>query len=383
MAGWAECDHVVVVVGAAVGDAASAGRGSAQYPQSRHADRAHRLLGVGPLASDVVANDVWDVPGPPVRRLDGPALYGSYCGSGCAACRSSSWWRAAWWALFRNFTNSVPHGDAVPSLAGATDLDGSAQNILLIGNDSRAGASKAELDALSHRARPADRQHRHDDDPARARRREAVDHLLPARLLGDHPGPRQGQAELGLQRRLQRGQEAPAQRAAGAERRDPADPVDAVRAHRAAHRPLHAGQPARLLPHQQRHRRRDGVPERRAEPEHRPRRLRQGLLGHRPAQGRLGDQGHAGAGVRATAARPALGDLDRIQRQQYFLGAAFRKVTSAGVLLNPFKLHDLLHAVGSSLLTDPASTCSRWRGPSSSCRLATSASRRCRTTGRS
>jgi hypothetical protein len=47
------------------------------------------------------------------------------------------------------------------------------------------------------------------------------------------------------------------------------------------------------------------------------------------------------------------GDLDRIKRQQYFLSSAFRKVTSAGVLLNPFKLHDLLTAVGSSLLIDP------------------------------
>jgi hypothetical protein len=47
------------------------------------------------------------------------------------------------------------------------------------------------------------------------------------------------------------------------------------------------------------------------------------------------------------------GDLDRIKRQQYFLRAAFEKVASAGVLLNPFKLHDLLNAVGSSLLTDP------------------------------
>jgi LCP family protein required for cell wall assembly len=48
------------------------------------------------------------------------------------------------------------------------------------------------------------------------------------------------------------------------------------------------------------------------------------------------------------------GDLDRIKRQQYFLRAAFEKIASAGVLLNPFKLHDLLKAVGSSLLTDPS-----------------------------
>jgi LCP family protein required for cell wall assembly len=47
------------------------------------------------------------------------------------------------------------------------------------------------------------------------------------------------------------------------------------------------------------------------------------------------------------------GDLDRIKRQQYFLKSAFQKVTSAGMLLNPFKLHRLLSAVGKSLLVDP------------------------------
>ncbi len=48
------------------------------------------------------------------------------------------------------------------------------------------------------------------------------------------------------------------------------------------------------------------------------------------------------------------GDLDRIRRQQYFLASAFHQITSAGVVLNPFKLHDLLNAIGSSLLTDPS-----------------------------
>ena len=32
------------------------------------------------------------------------------------------------------------------------------------------------------------------------------------------------------------------------------------------------------------------------------------------------------------------GDLDRIVRQQYFMSAVFRKVTSLGVLTNPIKL---------------------------------------------
>jgi len=47
------------------------------------------------------------------------------------------------------------------------------------------------------------------------------------------------------------------------------------------------------------------------------------------------------------------GDLDRIKRQQYFLSAAFRKMTSSGVLLNPFKLQSLLKAVSDSIYTDP------------------------------
>ena len=46
------------------------------------------------------------------------------------------------------------------------------------------------------------------------------------------------------------------------------------------------------------------------------------------------------------------GDLDRIVRQQYFLSAVFRKVTSAGVLANPFKLQKLLTAVSSSMQLD-------------------------------
>jgi len=46
------------------------------------------------------------------------------------------------------------------------------------------------------------------------------------------------------------------------------------------------------------------------------------------------------------------GDIDRIARQQYFLAASFRKLKSAGTLLNPFKLQDLLGAVSSSLTVD-------------------------------
>lgn len=47
------------------------------------------------------------------------------------------------------------------------------------------------------------------------------------------------------------------------------------------------------------------------------------------------------------------GDIDRIHRQQYFIGAMVNKMTSAGVLLNPVKLNDLLNAVTGSMRMDP------------------------------
>ncbi|MCU1616021.1 MAG: LytR family transcriptional regulator [Frankiales bacterium] len=47
------------------------------------------------------------------------------------------------------------------------------------------------------------------------------------------------------------------------------------------------------------------------------------------------------------------GDLDREVRQQYFLSTELRKVASTGVLLNPGKLNQLLKAVSSALETDP------------------------------
>jgi len=55
-------------------------------------------------------------------------------------------------------------------------------------------------------------------------------------------------------------------------------------------------------------------------------------------------------------ARKSLGngsDTDRIDRQQRFLGALVSKVRSNGVLLNPTKLYPLLDAATSSLTTDP------------------------------
>ena len=46
-----------------------------------------------------------------------------------------------------------------------------------------------------------------------------------------------------------------------------------------------------------------------------------------------------------------LGDIGRMQRQQQFVAAVFRKATSTGVLLNPFKLKDLISAVFKTVKT--------------------------------
>src|SRR5579875_3850343 len=53
------------------------------------------------------------------------------------------------WAAYKNFTASIPHGAPVPALRpGQTDPDGAATDILLVGDDTRAGATPAELKAL-------------------------------------------------------------------------------------------------------------------------------------------------------------------------------------------------------------------------------------------
>jgi LCP family protein required for cell wall assembly len=46
------------------------------------------------------------------------------------------------------------------------------------------------------------------------------------------------------------------------------------------------------------------------------------------------------------------GDIDRIKRQQQFIGAMIRKVLSAGTLANPFKLNRFLNTATSSLKAD-------------------------------
>lgn len=47
-----------------------------------------------------------------------------------------------------------------------------------------------------------------------------------------------------------------------------------------------------------------------------------------------------------------MGDLGRMQRQQQFVSAVFRKATSSGVLLNPIKMKNLISAIFSTVKTD-------------------------------
>lgn len=49
---------------------------------------------------------------------------------------------------------------------------------------------------------------------------------------------------------------------------------------------------------------------------------------------------------------PLTEDFAREMRQRYFLDAAFNKILSARVLLNPFKLRDLINAVDNAFITD-------------------------------
>ncbi|MDT4906069.1 MAG: hypothetical protein QOH52_4085 [Pseudonocardiales bacterium] len=260
------------------------------------------------------------------------------------------------WVTFKNFTASVPHGDKVPGLTSAeSDPDGGDRNILLIGNDTRAGATPAELDAL-HTG--------HDISTVNA----DTMMLLHVPANGSRPTlvsfprdswvsiPGHGQGKI-----------------------NSAYPLGYNTA-KTAHRSETAAQSAGIIETIKTIHLLTGL--------YVDHYMQVNLLGFYRISEAIGgvtvclkaaqnpstdrDQfgrGYSGInlpkGVSVIKGQQALafvrqrhglpqGDLDRIKRQQYFLKAAFEKVTSAGTLLNPFKMRDLLKAVGKSLLTDPA-----------------------------
>ena len=260
------------------------------------------------------------------------------------------------WALYKNFTSSVPHGDPIPPLAaGQKDLDGSAQDILLIGNDSRAGATKAEQDAM-HSG--------HDDGtvntdtmmilhlPAGGGRPTIIS--FPRDSWVNIPGYGLGKLNSAY--------------------------GDAFNAAQNKHESLHDSEGAGALLTAKTLTQLTGL--------HIDHYLQVDLIGFYRISEAIGGvtvclnhaenattdadafgSGYSGidlpAGVSVIKGAQALafvrqrhglpnGDLDRIRRQQYFLASAFHKIATAGELLNPFKLNKLLTAVSSSLLTDPS-----------------------------
>jgi LCP family protein required for cell wall assembly len=259
------------------------------------------------------------------------------------------------WVTFKNFTAHVPHGEPVPALrAGEHDADGSDQNILLIGNDTRAGATRAELKAL-HTG--------HDKSTANA----DTMMLLHVPADGARPTlvsfPRDSWVSI------------PGH---GKGKINSAYP-DGYNAAKAAGRGETAAQSAGIILTIKTIHALTGL--------YIDHYMQVNLLGFyriseaiggvtvclNHAQNASTDRDEFGSGysgidlpkgvsvikgVQALAfvrQRHGLphGDLDRIKRQQYFLKAAFQKVTSAGTILNPFKLRDMLSAIGKSLLIDP------------------------------
>jgi LCP family protein required for cell wall assembly len=256
------------------------------------------------------------------------------------------------WATYKQFTASIPHGDPVP--ASASDPDGGAQNILLIGNDTRVGATRAELKAL-HTGH--DRTTANTDTmmllhvPDGGGRPTLVS--FPRDSWVSIPGHGKGKLNSAY--------------------------PDAYNAAKAAGRSERQAQSAGILLVARTISALTGL-----RIDHY---MQVSLLGFyriseaiggvtvclNAAQNASTDRDEYGSGysgidlpkgVSVIKGAQALafvrqrhglphGDLDRIKRQQYFLRAAFEKIVSAGVLLNPFKLHDMLKAVGSSLLTDP------------------------------
>lgn len=260
------------------------------------------------------------------------------------------------WASYQNFTASIPHGAAVPALrAGQVDPDGAATDILLVGDDTRAGATPAELKAL-------------------------------------HAGRDQTTVNADTMMLLH----IPAGGGAPSIVSFPRDSWVTIPGH--GHNKINAAYPIGYDTARQ-----DGAGERAAESAginltirtielltglHVDHYMQVDLLGFyrisqaiggvrvclKQAQNATTDadaygSGYSGIdlpkGVSVIEGEQALafvrqrhglphGDLDRIKRQQYFLKAAFTKITSAGMLLNPFKMHALLTAVGRSLLIDPS-----------------------------
>ena len=155
------------------------------------------------------------------------------------------------WATYRQFTQGIQHGFALPKVAsGKKDIDGKDQNILLLGNDSIAGATAAEVRALGT---TTDRNDAATDTmmilhvPADGSKATIIS--FPRDSWVAIPNHGMGKINARVRRRIQRrrgpGRARPAEQAERRHHPCRADPDQ--QPDRPAHRPLRADQPARLL----------------------------------------------------------------------------------------------------------------------------------------
>ena len=255
------------------------------------------------------------------------------------------------WATYRQFTEGIQHGVALPKVAkGKKDVDGKDQNILLLGNDSIAGATKDEVNALGT---TTDRNDSATDTmmilhvPADGSKASIISFprdswvMIPGHGMGKINGAYvdgfNDAASQGAKDMLSK-QSAGIMLAAQALtnlsglhidhyvqinllgfyeiskaiggvdlclNEDANDPFSTIHMHAGWNRNVKGKQALAFV------RQRHGFPD-------------------------------------------GLGDIDRIKRQQYFLSAVFHKAVSGGTLLNFGKLRSLLNAVKKSLITDPS-----------------------------
>ena len=250
-----------------------------------------------------------------------------------------------YWSTYRQVQASVPTAAPLPSAAsGKPDVDGKDQNILLLGNDSRTGATPAELAALATT----------DDGGSANTDTMMVMHIpkdgskasvlsFPRDSYVSIPG--YGKAKLnaaypdGYNAARQAGQSETASEGAGVA-------LLAQTLNNLTGLTIDHYVQISLLGFYRISNAIGGVPVLLCQAQKEPKSGINLPAGWNDIQGT-----QALAFVRQRYDLPR-GDLDRIQRQQYFLSAVFRKMTSSGTLLNPFKIKSLLNAVSSSLLTD-------------------------------
>ena len=252
------------------------------------------------------------------------------------------------WAVYRNFSNHLQTVDAIgTSTKQKKDIDGEAQNILMVGDDDRATATKAERKAIGIYA---DGGSTNTDTmmimhvPANGKKATAIS--LPRDTWVAIPGHGMGRLNSAY---ADGKADAHGSKAAGARLLvrtiqnltgltiDHYVSVDLLGFYRISN--AIGGVQVCLLHAQNVTTERDA-----SHPK--------GYSGINLKKGLNTIEGkQALAFVRQRHGLPR-GDLDRIVRQQYFLSAVFRKITTAGILLNPLKLEKLLNAVSTSMQMD-------------------------------